>query len=240
MKHFLRSQCLLDQIGRYRRAKIIRRVSRPAWFGTLRRTTPLSNVFGFDRGTPIDRYYIEHFLEEHRLDIRGRVIEVKDSDYTRKYGTAVERCDVLDIDSANPQATITADLATADSISSNTFDCFILTQTLQLIYDIRAAIYHAHRILRPGGALLATVPSLSRIEPKLGLKTDYWRFTVASCSLLFGEVFGAGEVIVRSYGNVLSGIGFLMGMAHEELSCRELNTYDDYFPLIITIHATKQ
>ena len=128
----------------------------------------------------------------------------------------------------------------AYSISSNTFDCFILTQTLQLIYDIRAAIYHAHRILRPGGALLATVPSLSRIEPKLGLKTDYWRFTVASCSLLFGEVFGAGEVIVRSYGNVLSGIGFLMGMAHEELSCRELNTYDDYFPLIITIHATKQ
>src|SRR5690606_28448862 len=79
----------------------LRRLVRPAWLGTLRRTTPLSDRFGSDRGTPVDRYYIENFLEEHRQDIRGRVLEVKDSDYTDRYGTAVERREVLDIDPAN-------------------------------------------------------------------------------------------------------------------------------------------
>ena len=31
-------------------------------FGSLRRLTPISRAFGFDRGLPIDRYYIERFL----------------------------------------------------------------------------------------------------------------------------------------------------------------------------------
>lgn len=218
---------------------ILRRLSRPAWLGTLRRTEPLSDMWGFDRGTPVDRYYIENFLEEHRCDIRGRVLEVKDSSYTRQYGTGVEQIDVLDINPKNPNATIIADLAVAESIPSNSFDCFILTQTLQLIYDTRSVISHAHRILRPDGVLLVTVPSVSRIIPG-GIETDYWRFTVASCSVLFGDVFGASEVCVRSYGNVLTAISFLMGMAHEELSHKELTVEDKYFPVIVAIRATKR
>jgi hypothetical protein len=241
MKHFgFKRYCLRDELYDDSGRKVIRRLFRPGWLDTLRRTTPLSNAWGYDRGTPVDRYYIERFLEEHQPDIHGKVLEVKDSSYTRRYGTSVKQCDVLDIDSANPQANIIADLSAADVIPSNTFDCFILTQTLQLIYDTRAAIYHAHRILTPGGVLLVTVPSLSRIVPEVGLKTDYWRFTVASCSLLFSEVFGSAGMMVRSYGNVLTGVGFLMGMAHEELSRKELDTYDDYFPLIVAIRATKQ
>lgn len=219
--------------------KLLRRLSRPAWFGTLRRTTPFSNMWGFDRGTPVDRYYIEKFLDEHRRDIRGRVLEVKDSAYTRRYGTAVERGDVVDIDPANSKATIIADLAAADSIPSDTFDCFILTQTLQLIYDTRSVIFHAHRILRPGGVFLVTVPSVSRIIPNRGLETDYWRFTVASCALLFSAAFGSTQVTVRSYGNVLTSISFLMGLAHEELSSKELAVDDKYFPVVIAIRAIK-
>src|SRR5215510_7351380 len=128
----------------------LRRFLRPAWLGTLRRTTPLSDRYGYDRGTPVDRYYIELFLQEHRRDIHGRVLEVKDRGYTERYGTDVKRCDVLDMDPHNGQATIIADLTAADAIPADTFDCFILTQTLQLIYDIRAAISPAHRSLRPG------------------------------------------------------------------------------------------
>lgn len=215
-----------------------RRLSRPAWLGTLRRTTPLSDSFGYDRGTPVDRYYIEKFLKEHRQDICGHVLEVKDSGYTDQYGTAVEQRDVLDIDSSNPKASIVADLAAADSIPSDSFDCFILSQTLLLIYDVRAAIAHAHRILRPGGVLLATVPAASRIC--ISLQADYWRFTVASCSALFGEVFGSDHITVTSHGNVLSAIAFLTGMAYQELSARELDAHDDYIPLIITIRAVKK
>lgn len=215
----------------------LRRFSRPAWLGTLRRTAPLSDAWGYDRGTPVDRYYVERFLEEHRGDIRGRVLEVKDNGYTARYGTGVERSDVLDIDPSNPAATVIADLTAAGAIPPDLFDCFVLTQTLQFIYETRAAIAHAHRILRPGGVLLVTVPAVSRLDRRLA---DYWRFTGASCSALFGEVFGAEQVTVRSYGNVLAAITFLTGMAYEELSRRELETHDALFPVIIAVRAVKR
>ncbi len=224
---------------RHSMMKRLRRLLRPAWLGTLRRTTPISNSWGYDRGTPVDRYFIERFLNEHRQDIRSRVLEVKNSGYTDQFGVDVEHRDVLDIDPANPQATIIADLTAADGIPSNSFDCFILTQTLQLIYDTRAAIAHAHRILRKGGVLLMTVPAMSQIVHGPGLKNDYWRFTAASCSVLLEDVFGAGHYSVQSYGNVLTNIAFLTGMAYEELSLRELNAMDRYFPLIIAVRAVK-
>lgn len=213
----------------------MRRLRRPAFLGTLRRTTPLSDRWGADRGTPVDRYFIEQFLAEHRGDIRGRVLEVRDRRYTNRFGDAVEHSDVLDIDETNAEATIHADLTAAHSIRSDQLDCFILTQTLQFIYDTRAALAHAHRILRRGGVLLATMPSISR----MGCKLDYWRFTPASCNALFGEVFDADQLTVRAYGNVLVGTAFLNGMAAEELSEHELDTADDRFPLIVAVRAVK-
>ena len=211
----------------------------PARFGTLRRTTPLSDSWGFDRGVPIDRYYIDRFLSQHRQDIRGRVLEVKNTGYTNQFGNEVTQRDVLDISTNNPHATIVADLQAADGIPANQFDCFILTQTLQFIQNTHACIAHAHRILRPGGVLLVTVPCISRIAPRYGLETDYWRFTAASCAALFGEVFGAKQIVIHSYGNVLTGIAFLAGAACEEISVRELDQHDPYFPLVISVRAVK-
>jgi SAM-dependent methyltransferase len=210
----------------------------PALLGTIRRTTPLSDHWGRDRGTPVDRYYIEHFLAGARDVIRGRVLEVMNADYTRRFGTAVERSDVLDVDPANPSASIVADLANADDVPTATFDCFILTQTLQYIYDMRFAVEHAHRILRPGGTLLCTVPTVSRIARR-ELDSEYWRFTAAACTRLFGDVFAGGIVDVRARGNVLSAVAFLVGMAREELSPRELDSDDPFFPVIVTVQARK-
>lgn len=216
----------------------LERLRRPAWFGTIGRTTPVSDCWGHDRGTPVDRYYIERFLSEHRQDIRGRVLEVQESYYADLFGSGVERAEVLDIDSGNPNATIIADLSKADSIPSESFDCFILTKTLQYIYDLPAAIAHARRILRPGGVLLVTVPTLSKLEaPPL---VDYWRFTAAGCRLLFGQVFGAENITIRSYGNVLTGIASLEGLAYEELSERELQVEDYRYQLIVTVRAVKR
>jgi len=215
------------------------RLRRPAFLGTLRRVTPLSSEWGFERGTPIDRYYIERFLRRYQADIHGRVLEIRDSSYTQRFGVGVTQRDVLDVDPANAQATLIADLAAADSLPASLFDCFVLTQTLQFIYDTRAAVAHACRVLRPGGVLLATVPAISRIAPRYGLQTDYWRFTAASCRALFETSFGPGQVSLESCGNVLTAMAFLAGMAQEELAPAELEASDPYFPLIITIRAVK-
>ncbi len=206
--------------------------------GTLRRTSPLSDGYGFDRGTPVDRYYIDSFLEENRTAIRGRVLEIKNSRYTHQFGSDVVQRDVLDIDPTNRNATIVADLAAADGIPADAFDCFIVTQTLQLIFDTRSAIFHAHRILRPGGVLLCSVPCVARITPGC-IDSDHWRFTRASCSRLFGDVFPRDRVTVRTHGNVLTAIAFLTGMAAEELRQRELDHDDENFPLLVTVRAEK-
>jgi SAM-dependent methyltransferase len=222
----------------FRWRKRLARLRHPAWLGTIRRTSPLSDHWGRERGTPVDRYYIEGFLATERDLIRGRVLEVMDAEYTERFGTNVEGSDVLDLDPANAAATIVADLAAADEVASETFDCFILTQTLQYVYDLRAALEHAHRILRPGGTLLATVPAVSRVA-RQHLDTEYWRFTAPACSRLFGDVFEGGSLEVRARGNVLSAVAFLIGMAREELTSRELDVDDPFFPVVVTVRATK-
>jgi SAM-dependent methyltransferase len=213
----------------------LRRLVRPAWFGTLRRTRPLSDRWGSDRGTPLDRYYIERFLHAARADVRGRVLEVKDGAYTARFGTGVTLSDVLDVDRANPHATVIADLAAADALPAEQYDCFILTQVLQLIGDPRAAITQAHRILKPGGVLLVTVPTLSRVVDA----GDYWRFTPHACRALCAPIFGDGAVEIRAYGNVLTAIAFLTGVAWEELSTRELDAHDADFPMLVSVRAVK-
>lgn len=218
--------------------KRLQRVRHPAWLGTIRRTRPLSDHYGRDRGTPVDRYYIERFLATERASIRGRVLEVMNRDYTVRFGAAVDRSDILDIDPGNPDATIVGDLASADAVPTGSFDCFILTQTLQYIYDLEAAVAHAHRVLAPGGTLLCTVPVVSRID-RHELESEYWRLTAAACSRLFGGVFAPDDVVVRTRGNLLAGVAFLVGMAAEELTARELERDDPFFPLIVTVRATK-
>lgn len=226
------------RLRRLRHSQRFRRLRRPAFLGTLRRTSPLSDGFGFDRGTPVDRYYIDRFVEENRGAIHGRVLEIKNSRYTHQFGSDVVQRDVLDIDPTNRNATIVADLAAADGIPADAFDCFILTQTLQLIFDTRSAIFHAHRILRPGGVLLCSVPCVARMTPGC-IDSDHWRFTRASCSRLFGDVFPRDRVTVRTHGNVLTAIAFLTGMAAEELRQRELDHDDENFPLLVTVRAEK-
>ena len=217
----------------------LRRLRRPSSIGALQ-TVPLSTEWGFDRGTPIDRYYIERFLDAHAADVRGRVLEVKSPGYTRRFDRGVTRADVLDIDGSNPDATIIADLTAADHVAAEQFDCFILTQTLQFIYDVHAAVRHAHRLLAPGGVLLVTLPVVARISPRYGLETEYWRFTAASCRRLFGDVFGASNVEVRTYGNVLVDMAFLQGAALEEIPRVKLDVDDPYFPLVVTVRAVRR
>jgi SAM-dependent methyltransferase len=203
-------------------------------------TRPLSDSWGFDRGTPIDRHFIEAFLARHAGDIRGRVLEIKSDAYTVRFGRNVESRDVLDIDASNPNATLVADLTNTADLPASQYDCFILTQTLQFIFDFNAAIASAHRLLRPGGTLLVTVPCVSRVVPRYGQETDYWRFTPASCRRLFGDVFGGEHVTVEPLGNVGAGVAFLRGVAVEEVPMSVLEVNDENFPVVVAVRAIRR
>ena len=216
-------------------------------FGSLRRLAPISAARGADRGSPIDRYYIEHFLGRHAGqqdyvlgDIKGHVLEIGDDSYTRMFGSAVTKLDILHGDSSNAQATIVADLARADNIPSETFDCVICTQTLLLIYDFRSAIHHLHRMLKADGILLLTVPGISQIcRPDADTGGDYWRFTTWSMRRLLEEHFAPENVIVEAYGNVLSSVAFLEGIAAQELKRAELDVRDPNYELVVVVRARK-
>jgi ubiquinone/menaquinone biosynthesis C-methylase UbiE len=149
----------------------------------------------------------------------------------------VTTSDVLHVSAGNPAATLQGDLTRADHIPSNAFDCILLTQTLHLIYDLQAATTTLHRILKPGGVLLVTVPGLSQLEDGQWASTWYWSFTGLSASRLFSQMFS--DVEVKTHGNVLAATAFLQGMAAEELRGEELEHNDPLYQLVITIRAVK-
>lgn len=219
-----------------------RRGYQPVRWGNMRRLTPVSRVFGIDRGQCIDRYYIEAFLQKQQNDIQGRVLEIGDSSYTRKFGgQRVNRCEVLHAKPGNPQATFVGDLATGEGIPKALFDGMILTQTFPFIYDVPAALVNSYSALKPGGVLLATFPGISQISRyDMDRWGDYWRFTDASARRLFGHVFGDEQVTITTYGNVLVACAFLQGLAAEELKPKELNYHDPDYQLLITVRAEKK
>jgi SAM-dependent methyltransferase len=210
--------------------------------GDLRRLRPISSDFGFDRGLPIDRYYIERFLGQQAAcgDIAGRVLEIEDDLYTHRFGDSarVESVDILDFDRSNPRATVYADLSGREEVPTDSFDCIICTQTLHLIYDVRAAVHNLHAALRPGGVLLATVPGIS-MGCARGSYGDYWRFTSASGRRMLAEFFGAADVDAKAFGNVLAAAGFMYGLAAEELQRAELDFHDERYEVLIGLRAIR-
>jgi peptidoglycan/xylan/chitin deacetylase (PgdA/CDA1 family) len=204
-----------------------------------RRVTPRSRDWGYERGGPIDRVYIERFLAQNAADVRGAVLEVQEDDYTRRFGgSGVTRSDVVDVDESNRNATIIADLRAAPNIPAASYDCVILTQTLHVIDDMAAVVAECWRVLKPGGVLLATLPSASRVCLEYGPEGDYWRVTPAGAQLLFRDRFGPA-VDITIFGNALATSAFTLGLGRDEVGVDELELTDPFNPMLVGVRATK-
>ena len=222
-------------------------------FGNLRRLTPLSRQYGFDRGQPVDRYFIEDFLRRHGTAagyasgvIRGRVLEIGDDLYTRRFGyttdgaTGITAGEVLNPTPESPKVTIVGDLLTGAGLEDDAFDCIICTQTLHVLPEPAAAVATLQRILAPGGVALVTVAGITQAcRPDRDLWGDYWRFTTLSARRLFEQHFHAEDVHVEAYGNVLTAASMLYGLAAEELRRSELDARDPDYEVLIAIRAQK-
>lgn len=202
---------------------------------------PVSGVFGLDRGQAVDRHYIEGFLAANSMRITGHVLEIADDAYTRRFGHGVEQVDVLHAVAGNPKATIVGDLQNEGTLPEERFDCILLPQTLQFVIDPGAAVANCRRALKPGGAVLATVPGISQVSRyDMDRWGDYWRFTDRGAEELFGRAFReGGEVVVEAHGNTAAACAFLQGLAVEEMPRATLDAHHRDYPLVVTVVATR-
>lgn len=216
-----------------------KRILKVNWHN-LRSLKPISNVFGLDRGTPIDRVYIEDFLEKNKQHINGTICEISNNLYSKKYSNNATKYEILHYTDDNPQATIIGDLTKSTTLPKGNIDCFILTQTLNFIYDFKEAINGIYHMLNDNGIALVTVAGISQISRHdMERWGDFYRFTDLSMKKAFEDVFGKANVEVNSYGNILSSVAFLQGISAEELTHEEIFYQDEDYQVLITIKVTK-
>jgi hypothetical protein len=225
----------------------IRRISssffrKPVRFDDFLTTWPVSRKFGLDRGTPIDRYYIESFLNENKHFIQGRVLEIAESTYSKQFGSQITACEILHYDHSNKKATIIGDLTDEVSLPEEKIDCFICTQTLNFIFDVKKAIEGSWKLLKKEGTFLGTVSGISQISRyDMDRWGDYWRFTDLSICRLFENVFGEGNVEVKIFGNALAATAFLKGLAVDDMpDTKLLDITDSDYQVTIGIRAIKK
>lgn len=210
-------------------------------WGDFNSVRPFSNDFGFDRGGAVDRYYIEKFLSEQSAHIKGNVLEIADNAYTLKYGgNGVIKSDVLHLNAGTSGATYNGDLSKGDGLPSEHFDCIILTQTLQFIYDYTSALKNCYRILKKDGILLITVPGISPIDQGEWGKNWLWSFNENSIRRIFMELFPANTFKIQAYGNVYAATTFLYGAGINEVDKSKLDIRDTAFDVVIAIQLKKQ
>jgi hypothetical protein len=210
-------------------------------FKYVMKSLPVSRSFGFDRGTPIDRYYIEKFLSENSSLICGQVLEIADSIYTKKFGkSGIEKNLVLHVEETGCDSDIIGDLATGKGIHEGLVDCFIQTQTLLCIYNIKEALANSMKLLKPGGVLLMTVPGITQISRfDMDRWGHFWSFTDLSIRRLFEEFVPRENITINTYGNAKSAAAFLYGLASNEIRKEDLDFFDPDYQLIITAIVRK-
>ncbi len=213
----------------------LRRMPVPRW-GNLRRLQPFSSNFGFERGAPIDRFYLDRFLERHREAITGDVLEIQVPAYTRRYGHDVRLSHTVDI---LPQfaPTYVCDLAHAEAvIPADRYDCFLLPNTLNVLKEIESCLRQALRVVRPGGVVLASAGVLEPLCPDV---PDYWHLSAEGWVELTSRVWPGCDVEVTGWGNCVAATAAMLGLAGEELTDDELLFRDRRFPVLVTIACRK-
>lgn len=233
-----------------KKGNIVRLSSQEEWFEYLRKLyrekyevigsissmniSPISDQFATERGTPVDRIYIEKFLEKNKEYVIGDVLEIEEATYTMKYGeNRVKKSIVMDVSQKSSEIDFNANIETGEGIKDKIADCFILTQTLMYIYDLEVAAKNIIRFLKPGGVALITCSCLSQNSRRcMDNYGSYFNFNAAVFEKMFRNE-KASVIRAGSYGNVKTVMAHLVGMCAEDLEEEDFELDDEYYPLVV-------
>ena len=161
-----------------------------------------------------------------------RVLEVQTASYTERFGRHVTSSETFDI---VPQfhPTYLCDFAHADDVlPAGAYDCLLLPNTFPHFRDLDRCLAQAFRVVRPGGAILASAGGLI---PLTGDVADYWRLSPDGWREVLAPAWRGADVTVTGHGNCLAAVAAQMGLVVEELSDAELDVEDARYPVLTTI-----
>jgi len=198
---------------------------------------PVSRVFGLDRGSSIDRYWIESFLARQSAPASGKAVEVGGMRYARRFYPNCTAYSLRLTDDGSPHCVV-CDLEKGEPALAETFDVLIATQVYNFIFETRAALRHSASLLKPKGALLGSVAAITQVSR---YDADRWghfySFTRQAWERLLGEVFE--DVHVESFGNVDVACAFLNGLSIEDIPGELLDQHDADYPVVLCFKAAR-
>jgi len=130
-----------------------RRLFSPALYADFQRTVPA--------------------IREHT---RGNVIDIGCGDlpYSSIIVQKAERYDTIDIERRVPEVKFLGNVEKMEALADAEYDPAICLDVLEHVPHPFTALGEIHRVLRPGGTLVLTVPHLSRLHEE---PHDYFRYT---------------------------------------------------------------
>lgn len=114
----------------------------------------------------------------------------------------VKRYDTLDL-YPQMQTTFVGDVHNMPMVSDAVYETVLCLEVLEHLADPPRALKEIHRILKPGGTLILSVPHLSRLHEQ---PHDYFRFTHYGISALLARS-GFECVVIEKRGGLFSFLG---------------------------------
>tara|TARA_Y100000385_G_scaffold274995_1_gene318802 strand:+ start:293 stop:985 length:693 start_codon:yes stop_codon:yes gene_type:complete len=203
----------------------------------------ISNDFGFGRGTPIDRYYLEIFLKTNQKYFIGESLEFGSDFYLKKYNNRIKSFDVFTsfLDKKNSKNIIKGDLSLIEDLPKEKYDFIVCTNVLNFIYEIDSAIKGLHKMLKKNGICLISLAGFSTHVSRYDMDKwgDYWRLSKKTAIKIFKKNnFEIEEC--NSYGNVYLASAQMKGFCVEDIDNEMLKNVDNDYQMLITLRIKKK
>ena len=204
--------------------------------------TFISNDFGFGRGTPIDRIYIENFLKKYAEEISGECLEFGDTSYIDKFGKSVSKKYTFNYseESSKIKNIIMGDLTKLDNLSANSFDCILCINVLNFIYDLPSAVQGLKKLIKPNGKIIVTMAGVCAHISRYDMDRwgDYWRLTDKAAMKLFKDAELNIDKI-QTYGNPYACSAQVNGFSMEDLLQEKIIPSHPDYQLLVACMLSK-